>query len=49
MLYNSDINLLFEFNYGGYRDTPAPDRELKAPQNLWWMRKLDERYRACLT
>ncbi|HEY7235158.1 MAG TPA: hypothetical protein VH539_13485 [Gemmatimonadaceae bacterium] len=49
MLYHSDINWLFEFNYGGYRDTPAPDRELKAPQNLWWMRKLDERYRACFT
>ena len=47
LLYNSDLNMLYEFNYGGFRATPAGDREMPAPQNLWWVRKLDERYRAC--
>lgn len=45
MLYNADINILYEFNIGGFRATPAGDRDLPAPQNLWWMRRLDEKYR----
>ena len=46
LLYNSDINTLYEFNHGGFRKTPAGDRDLTgAPQGLWWMRKLDEKYR----
>ena len=45
MLYNSDINTLYEFNFGGFRSTPAAQRQLQAPQDLWWMRKLDEQYR----
>jgi hypothetical protein len=49
MLYNSDINMLYEFNDGGFRATAAGQRPLPAPQGLWWMRKLDERYRSCFT
>ena len=45
MLYNSDINTLYEFNHGGFKRTPAAQRHLSAPQDLWWMRKLDEKYR----
>jgi hypothetical protein len=45
MLYNSDINTLYEFNYGGFRATSAGQRQLQAPQDLWWMRKLGEAYR----
>jgi hypothetical protein len=45
MLYNSDINTLYEFNFGGFRSTPAAQRQLQAPQDLWWMRKLSEDYR----
>jgi hypothetical protein len=45
LLYNSDINTLFEFTYGGFKATPAGMRELKAPQDLWWMRRIDESYR----
>jgi len=45
MLYNSDKNTLYEFNYGGFRSTPAGQRQLPAPQDLWWMRKLGEAYR----
>ncbi len=45
LLYNSDINTLHEFNYGGYRKTVNGGREMSAPQGLWWMRKLDEKYR----
>lgn len=49
MLYDANINWLFEFNYGGYRDSPAQSRTLEAPQGLWWMRKLDEKYRPRFT
>ena len=45
MLYNSDTNTLFEFNFGGFRRTPAAQR-LTAQHGLWWMRKLDEGYRS---
>jgi hypothetical protein len=45
MLYNSDENILYEFTYGGFKSTPAGQRPLHAPQDLWWMRKLDEDYR----
>ena len=47
LLYNSDVNTLYEFNYGGFRATPAGERPMHAPQNLWWVRKLDEKYRPC--
>lgn len=47
MLYNSDINTLYEFNYGGFWLTSAGQKLLQAPQDLWWMRKLDEKYRPC--
>ena len=29
LLYNSDINTQYEFNYGGFRGTLAPQREMK--------------------
>jgi hypothetical protein len=45
LLYNSDLNTLYEFNYGGFRATPAAQRTLQAPRDLWWMRKLSESYR----
>ena len=45
LLYNSDINTLYEFNYGGFRATPAAQREMKAPRDLWWMRKISEVHR----
>jgi len=45
LLDNSDINTLYEFNYGGFRATPAAQRPLHAPRDLWWMRKLNESYR----
>jgi hypothetical protein len=45
LLYNSDKNWLYEFNIGGFRSTRANQRHLHAPQNLWWMRKLPERFR----
>jgi hypothetical protein len=47
MLYNSDINTLYEFNFGGFKKTPAAQRHLSAPQDLWWMRKLNKKYRPC--
>ncbi|MBZ5562872.1 MAG: hypothetical protein LAP13_10660 [Acidobacteriia bacterium] len=50
LLYNSDKNSLYEFNFGGFRDTtPANLRDLAVPgrRDLWWMRKLDEKYRQC--
>jgi hypothetical protein len=34
LLYNSDINTLYEFNYGGFRATPAAQRPLHAPRDL---------------
>ena len=45
LLYNSDINMLYEFNYGGFRKTPAMQRHLHATHDLWWMRKLPDSYR----
>jgi len=46
LLYNSDINMLYEFTHGGFKATPAAQRALdKAPQGLWWMRKLDDKYK----
>lgn len=45
MLYDADKNTLHEFNYGGFKTTPAGQRQLKAPQDLWWARKLKETYR----
>ena len=45
LLYNSDINTLYEFNYGGFKSTPAGLREMTAKHNLWWMRKLPETLR----
>jgi len=45
LLYNSDIKTLYEFNYGGFRKTPAGGRHLQATHNLWWMRKLSDSYR----
>ncbi|MFL5070566.1 MAG: hypothetical protein ACJ8D9_13360 [Xanthobacteraceae bacterium] len=47
LLYNSDINTLYEFTYGGFKQTPAAERPMKATHNLWWMRKLTETYRSC--
>jgi hypothetical protein len=49
MLYNSDINTLYEFNSGGFCSTPAAQRQLTAPQDLWWLRKLNEMYRGRFT
>lgn len=51
MLYNSDINMLYEFNVpDGFRATPAGKRTmLPAPQRLWWLRKLSESYRPAFT
>jgi hypothetical protein len=46
MLYDSYKNMLHEFNFGGFKSTYAAHRSLKAPQNLWWMRKLPESYRS---
>ena len=45
LLYNSDMNMLYEFNYGGFQLTPAGQRILQAPRDLWWMRKISESYR----
>ena len=45
LLYNSDINYLYEFTLGGFRGQPAAARPMIAPRDLWWMRKLPERYR----
>jgi hypothetical protein len=44
-LYNSDINTLYEFTYGGFKQTPAGLQTMTAAHNLWWMRKLPETYR----
>lgn len=44
MLYNSDINTLYEYTFGGFKTTPAGQRQLQAPQGLWWMRKLGDAY-----
>jgi hypothetical protein len=44
MLYNSDINTLYEYIFGGFKTTPAGQRQLQAPQGLWWMRKLGDAY-----
>lgn len=41
MLYDSYKNILYEFNYGGFKSTPAASR-LEAKYGLWWMRKLSE-------
>lgn len=46
MLYDADKNMLYEFNYGGFKATPAGQRQLRAPQDLWWVRKLKEAYRS---
>ena len=45
LLYNADLNWLYEFSYGGFFSTSAAQKELRAPQDLWWMRKLDDKYR----
>jgi flavin-binding protein dodecin len=45
LLYNSNINTLYEFTDGGFKETPAAERKMKAPRDLWWMRKLPETYR----
>ncbi len=42
LLYNSDINTLYEFNLGGFKATFAPLRSTEAKNGLWWMRKLPE-------
>jgi hypothetical protein len=47
LLYNSDINTLYEFTYGGFKATPAGLRTMTAAHNLWWMRKLPETLRPC--
>ena len=47
LLYNSDINTLYEFTFGGFKQTPAGLRKMTAAHNLWWMRKLPETYRPC--
>ena len=44
MLYNSDINTLYENTIGGFKTTPAGQRQLQAPQGLWWMRKPGDAY-----
>jgi flavin-binding protein dodecin len=49
MLYNSDMNMLYEFNYGGFKSWSAPTRQLNAPQDLWWLRKLAETHRAAFS
>lgn len=46
LLYDSSRNVLHEFTHGGFKSTPAGQRTLQAPQNLWWMRKLPESYRS---
>ena len=46
LLYDSYKNVLIEFTHGGFKMTPAAQRPLQAPQNLWWLRKLPESYRA---
>lgn len=45
LLYNSDINTLYEFTHGGFRTTPAASRPMVAAHDLWWVRKLSEAYR----
>jgi len=40
MLYDGWRNVLHEFNFGGFRSTPAALRPLHAAQNLWWVRRL---------
>lgn len=47
LLYNSDINTLYEFSFSGFKATPAGLRQMTAAHNLWWMRKLPETYRPC--
>ena len=45
MLYDSDVNTLYEFNFGGFfESSPASERRLKAKHDLWWMRKLGVEY-----
>lgn len=46
LLYNSDINTLYEFNFGGFRATLASERDMAAKHGLWWMRKIPETYRS---
>lgn len=45
LLYDSYKNILNEFNFGGFKATPAGQRQLIAPQSLWWMRKLADSVR----
>ena len=45
ILYSSDINMLYEFNHGGFKASKGGTRKMPAPQGLWWIRKLDEKYR----
>lgn len=40
LLYDSYKNFLYEFTYGGFKATQAGQREMKAKNDLWWMRKL---------
>ncbi len=53
LLHNSDINMIYEFNapgglFGltGFKETPGYLRQMSTP-DLWWVRKLDEKYRPC--
>lgn len=47
LLYNSDINMIYEFNTpGGYLATPGSQRAMLT-SDAWWVRKLDEKYRPC--
>lgn len=48
LLYNSDINIIYEFNHGGFFATPGWQRAMATP-DLWWVRKLDEKYRPLFT
>lgn len=46
LLYDSDINTLYESNYGGFFTTLASEHKLVAKHDLWWMRKLGVEYYA---
>lgn len=49
LLYNSDINWLYEFAEGGFKSTPGAQKDLqvkKGRPDLWWMRKLPDNYRS---
>ena len=49
LLYNSDINWLYEFTKGGFKKTHGAEKDLRVLSgrpDLWWMRKLPDTYRS---